>query len=129
MGRRQTAVKGCSKALKKDNDLPHKSETYDASNQQKAELQEKAELRNRVAVALLTIALTNELSFQLMEGAIATDVTNWPEGKAVDIMNALENKHAPKTATTRVEQRNALEIVKMTAGEDPENFSSDWQKL
>ena len=77
---------------------------------------EAAKKRNEVAMASLTMAFTSE---SVMRMVYKSYTTQWPNGLAKLVVQALMKKYCPIDTISRVEMRQKLNKVAMKKGADP----------
>jgi hypothetical protein len=99
-----------------DPDLP----TTDAENlsddEEVAERQEKAKRRNQIALAQFAMAFTKDSEMAMLYEAETTD---WPNGLATIVVNALFRKYCPQDTASLVELQEELNDIKMKDRDDP----------
>ena len=113
-------LSGFSQALTEtpEQDLPNNSVEADAltGTEDSTKKSKNAVLRNDKALASLTLAFTtNELSDMIME----SQTDDWPDGQTWTVMKKLQEKHLPSDTMAMVDERIALNSIKMKKGEDP----------
>lgn len=99
-----------------EQDLPGKEDaSIDISNATGMK-QQAAVIRNDMAMATLTIALTSEGALGMVYKAQDED---WPSGKAHKVMEALAEEFQPKDRISRVEMRTKLSKIKLSKDDNP----------
>ena len=108
------AVKKFSNAIKRtaDANLPGTEAEDVSSSAAKAVALE----RNALAIASLTLAFQTDGLLNMITKAQSTD---WPNGKAYEVIDALFKKFQPVDTISRVEMRNRLNKIGMKPTQDP----------
>ncbi len=75
-----------------------------------------ARKRNKRAMACMTMCMAKQSTIGLLQSAMSTE---YPNGRACEVVRLLFKKFRPVDTITRVEMRVKLNQIKMSAGEDP----------
>ena len=109
-----------------DPDLPTSATTLDASNTATGQIQIRAIKANDRAVAALTMALDD---LTLMSYVNKSCTTDWPDGNAHLVMNALIKKFKPVDVMSRAEMKLDMASIEMKPYDDPSLVFSSLQNI
>ncbi len=105
-----------ARALVHDTDMPADNSELIDETTPVGKLQKAAVKRNKIAMANFTMAFTSEGTISLIYKA---ETTNWPDGLASLVTDALKAKYMPQDTVTRVELRQMLNKVSMKPNSNP----------
>ena len=86
----------------------------------------KAVTQNNVAVSLLYSCISDDLAVEAQGSCGSTD---WPLGKAYEVMKFVKSKHIETDAFTPVELKQAVNNISMLKFEDPETLKTQVAKV
>jgi hypothetical protein len=105
-----------ARALVHDTDMPADNSVLLDETTPVGKLQKAAVKRNKIAMANFTMAFTSKGTISLIYKA---ETTNWPDGLASLVTDALKAKYMPQDTVTRVELRQMLNKVSMKPNGNP----------
>ena len=127
-------TKGCGRAILPsfEASLPTQcdystSDFVDESNPTADEKKKlKAVTQNNAAVSLLYSCISDDLAVEAQGSCGSTD---WPLGKAYEVMKFVKSKHIETDAFTPVELKQAVNNISMSKFEDPETLETQVAKV
>ena len=99
-----------------DPDLPGSDAEALDNNVDIAASQTLAKKRNDIAMAQFTMAFTTDSELSMV---LAAESTDWPNGKASSVVDALIQKFCPQDTASLVELQQELNSVSMKPNDDP----------
>ena len=99
-----------------DPDLPATEAAVLDADIEVAAAQTLAKKRNDIAMAQFTMAFTTESEIRMV---FAAETSNWPNGKASLVVDALNKKYCPQDTASLVELQQELYNVTMKKNDDP----------